>query len=182
MVHIFIIGGMAGSGKTTLGEALKKEVELIGRKPCLMQFAAPLYSYAKNYFSWDGDIKHKPREFLQKFGIEMIKNKLNKPYFLVNRLCEDIEILSEFFDTFIITDARLIDEFLEMKKRYQHVTTIKVIRKNVNNGLTKKEQRHITETELMGYDDFDYIIDNFKIEEIENEVKNIILRGGLINE
>jgi len=41
---------------------------------------------------------------------ELIKNKLGKKTFLLDRTKEDIEILSNFFDTFIITDMRLKDE------------------------------------------------------------------------
>ena len=59
MIKIFVIGGTAGSGKSTLGELLKEELELIGRKPCIMHITNPLYNYAKNYFNWDGNLKIK---------------------------------------------------------------------------------------------------------------------------
>ena len=71
-----------------------------------MQITSPLYHYAEDYFEWDSRQDEKPREFLQKFGIEILKEKLHKDTFLINRLEEDIEILSNFFDCFIITDAR----------------------------------------------------------------------------
>ena len=125
-MKIFIIGGKAKSGKNTFGELLRDNLKEYGYKPCVMQITEPLYSYARNYFEYDIEKDEKPREFLQKMGIEIIREKLNKPNFLLNRLKEDIEILSNFFDTFIITDARLINEFTNLKKTYTNVTTIKI--------------------------------------------------------
>ena len=46
---------------------------------------------------------------------------------------EDIEILSNFFDTFIITDARLIHEFESIKNKYNDVITIKIERYDYDN-------------------------------------------------
>ena len=179
MINIFVIGGTAGSGKSTLGELLKEELELIGRKPCIMHITDPLYNYAKSCFNWDGDLKNKPREFLQEFGIDIIKNKLNKPNFLLNRLYEDIEILSNYFDTFIITDARLKSEFCSIKKKYNNVITIKVIRDNYDNGLTNKEKNHITEKDLENYNDFDYIIKDASLNSLKNKAKEIVSLGGV---
>lgn len=179
MINIFVIGGTAGSGKSTLGKFLKEELEFIGRKPCIMHITDPLYNYAKNYFNWDGNLKNKPREFLQKFGIDIIKNKLNKPDFLLNRLYEDIEILSNYFDTFIITDARLINEFCNIKKKYNKVTTIKVIRDDYDNGLTVKEKNHITEKDLENYNNFDYIIKDVSLNSLKREAKKIVSIGGV---
>ena len=91
-MKIFIIGGKAKSGKTTFGELLRDNLKEYGYKPCVMQITEPLYSYARNYFEYDIEKDEKPREFLQKMGIEIIREKLNKPNFLLNRLKEDIEI------------------------------------------------------------------------------------------
>lgn len=177
-MNIYVIGGKAGSGKSILGKYLKKELELMNHKVIIMQITAPLYFYAKTYFSWNGDMNNKPRCLLQNLGIDIIRNKLNKPHFLLKRLYEDIEILSNYFDTFIITDARLIDEFTSIQKKYQNVTTIKVIRNNYDNNLSEKEKQHITETEIMDYNKFDYIIENKSLDIIKKEAKIIAYKGG----
>ncbi len=88
-MKIFIIGGCARSGKSTFGNLLKEELKDYGYKPCVMQITNPLYSYAENYFNYDPNKDQKPREFLQKMGIEIIKEKLGKKDFLLNRLYED---------------------------------------------------------------------------------------------
>ena len=173
-MKIFVIGGVARSGKSTLGNLLKEELKDYGYKPCVMQITNPLYSYARNYFNYDPNKDQKPREFLQKMGIEIIKEKLGKQDFLLNRLYEDIEILSNFFDVFIITDARLIHEFLSIKAKYDDVVTIKLVRKNFDNKLSEEEKNHITEKEITMYNDFDYVIENKGIESLKDEVLEII--------
>ena len=173
-MRIFVIGGKAGVGKNTFGDILYKELDKYGYKPCIMHITAPLYNYAKNYFHWDGNEEKKPRAFLQKMGIEIIKEKLGKKDFLLNRLFEDIEILSNFYDTFIITDTRLVHEFEAIKEKYDNVITIKISRKNYDNHLTEEEASHITEKEIDMYQSFDYEIENHSIEELELAAKEIV--------
>lgn len=175
-MKIFVIGGKARSGKNTFGNYLKEELKTYGYKPCVMHITEPLYSYARNYFNWREEENNKPREFLQKMGIEIIQNKLNKKTFLLDRLYEDIEILSNFFDTFIITDARLIKEFTSIKEKYDNVVTIKIKRNNYNSNMTKEEKEHITETEIETYNEFDYIIENNKIDDLEAFAKEIVMK------
>ena len=173
-MKIFIIGGCARSGKSTFGNLLKEELKDYGYKPCVMQITNPLYSYAENYFNYDPNRDSKPREFLQKMGIEIIKEKLGKKDFLLNRLYEDIEILSNFFDAFIITDARLIQEFLSITAKYDDVVTIKLVRKDYDNKLTEEEKNHITEKEITMYNDFDYIVYNTGLDSLKEEAMEII--------
>ncbi len=173
-MKIYIIGGKAKSGKNTFGELLRDNLKEYGYKPCVMQITEPLYSYARNYFEYDMEKDEKPREFLQKMGIEIIREKLNKPNFLINRLKEDIEILSNFFDTFIITDARLENEFINLKKTYTNVTTIKIERENYYVELSESEKNHITETEIDKFDDFDYKVINSGYSSLEEQAKEIV--------
>ena len=173
-MKIFVIGGIARSGKTTFGNYLREELKKYGYKPCVMHLTETLYSYAKNYFSWNENSNEKPREFLQKMGIEIIKEKMHKPLFLINRTCDDIEILSNFFDSFIITDARLIMEFEELKKRFDNVITIKINRNNYDNGLTDEEKEHITETEILDYKKFDYEVENNGLDDLRKAACKIV--------
>ena len=173
-MKIYIIGGKAKSGKNTFGELLRDNLKEYRYKPCVMQITEPLYSYARNYFEYDMEKDEKPREFLQKMGIEIIREKLNKPNFLINRLKEDIEILSNFFDTFIITDARLENEFINLKKTYTNVTTIKIERENYYVELSESEKNHITETEIDKFDVFDYKVINSGYSSLEEQAKEIV--------
>ena len=173
-MRIYVIGGRAKSGKNTFGEYLREELKDYGYKPCVMHITEPLYSYARTYFEWNGREEDKPREFLQKMGIEIIRDKLGKKDFLLNRLYEDIEILSNFFDTFIITDARMIHEFEDISKKYGDVVTIKLERENYDDQLTEEEANHVTEKEVDVYQDYDYVIENRSLEELKMAALEII--------
>ena len=174
IMRIFVIGGSAKAGKNTFGEYLKEELKEYSYKPCVMHITAPLYAYARDYFDWNGNEDAKPREFLQKMGIEIIREKMGWKDFLLNRLYEDIEVLSNFFDTFIIVDARLIHEFEDIKKHYEDVVTIKLERKNYDMELTEEEKNHITEKEILDYNNFDYIIENKSLSELKNSALEIV--------
>lgn len=174
-MKIFVIGGKARSGKNTFGNYLKEELKNYGYNPCVMRITEPLYSYANKYFEWRVEENNKPREFLQKMGIEIIQKKLNKKNFLLNRLYEDIEILSNFFDAFIITDARLINEFTSIKEKYSKVITIKIERDNFNSNMTAEQKEHITEKEIETYNEFNYIVENKSLNDLKEAAKKIII-------
>lgn len=173
-MKVFIIGGTAKSGKSTFGRYLREELKKYGYNPCVMHLTETLYSYARNYFDWDETTDKKPREFLQKMGIEVIKDKMHKTKFLIDRTCEDIEVLSNFFDVFIITDARLITEFEEFRKRFDDVVAIRLTRTNFDNGLSNEEKNHITETEILDYSNFDYELENNTLEELGRDARRIV--------
>ena len=173
-MKIFVIGGKAKCGKNTFGEYLREHLKDYGYKPCVMHITEPLYSYARNYFDWNGNDQDKPREFLQKMGIEIIQEKLGKKDFLLNRLYEDIEVLENFFDVFIITDARLVHEFESIKKKYGDVVTIKLERNDYNDELKEEERNHITEKEIVSYDEFDYIIENRGLKDLNNSALEVV--------
>lgn len=172
-MRIYVIGGKAESGKNTLGDLLKEELKEYGYNPCTIRITEPLYNYASRYFEWDEKSDEKPREFLQQMGIEIIKEKLGKKEFLLNRLYEDIEILSNFFNTFIITDARLVEEFEKIKEKYGDVVTIKIERKH-DNTLSESQKNHITENDLNNYKNFDYIIENKNVDDLRKLAVEII--------
>lgn len=172
-MKIYVIAGKAKCGKTTFGNCLREELKKKGLNPCVARITSPLYSYAADYFDWDPKSDEKPREFLQKMGTDIIKEKLGKKTFLLDRLREDIEILQEFFDTFIITDARFPEEIEYFKDKYNDVKTIKLIRKDYDDNLTDEQKMHITETAMDNYDDFDYFVENESIESLENTAKFI---------
>lgn len=173
-MKLYIIAGKAKSGKTTFGNCLREELKAVGYNPTVTQITFPLYGYAENYFDWDSRSGVKPREFLQKMGTDIIKEKLGKKTFLLDRLSEDIEILDEFFDTFIITDVRFKEEIEYFKNKGFDITTIKLVRNNYDDELTEEQKDHITEKALDDYDDFDYIVENESIESLKNTAKFIV--------
>lgn len=172
-MKIYLILGKAKSGKTTFANSLREELKNYKLKPCVMQITSPIYHYAEDYFEWDSRKDEKPREFLQKFGIELLREKLNKKTFLLDRCNEDIEILTEFFDTFIISDARFIDEIKYFKKKFEDVVVIKLDRFNYKSDLTKEQREHITEKEVDLVEDYDYLVENETLADLKKYAKEI---------
>ena len=173
-MKIYLLAGKAGSGKDLMGRYMKTQYDFAGHNACILHITTPLYEYARNYFSWNGNMAEKPREFLQEMGIEVIQKQLGKKYFLLDRLCEDVDILKNFFDVFIITDGRLLFEFEELKRRFPSIKIIHVIRDNYENELTEQEKQHVTETEMDDYTDYDYIVRNTSKERLYSEADKIM--------
>ena len=139
-IKIFILSGKARSGKGLTAKIIE---EYYKEKKCItISFAYYLKDYTKRIIDWDGNENTKPRSFLQNLGIELIKNKIDDKL-LINRILQDIEVFSYFYDIIIISDARLVDEISSIKEKYPESISIKINRKDLDNGLSNKEKSHI---------------------------------------
>jgi len=169
---IYVLSGKAKSGKDVVSKII---TDYHKDKKCIsLSYSYYLKDYIKRITGWSGSEEDKPRELLQQLGIELIKNKINDRLF-INRLLEDIEVFSYFYDVIIITDARLVEEVELPKQKLQNVVTIRINRDNIDNNLTLEQKAHLTETALDNYSNFDYIIDNNKtFEDLEKEVLKIM--------
>ena len=177
-MQIIMICGKARSGKDTLADYLIKGIE--NKKVCRIQISQYIKYYAMKYFGWDGKDETKPRDLFNKLGTEIIRNKID-PNFHINRLVEDIEVLSYFYDTFIVSDVRFPIEIEKVKEKYNNVVTIKVQRDS--NELTESQKKEVSETALDNYTDYDYFIDNNgTLEELESKAKAILKKIGEVNE
>jgi len=164
---IFIISGKARSGKNEISNIIEKSYS---NKKCItISFGHYIKDYAKRVSNWDGKEETKPRELLQQLGIELIKNKIDNKLF-INRILQDIAVFSYFYDIIIVNDARLIDEIEILKQNYPNSTSIRVIRNNYDNKLSDEEKKHLTETNLDNYKNFDYIVEN------DNNLENKIIK------
>lgn len=173
-MELYLIAGRAGSGKDTLATFMKEHLEQEGKNVCILRLANPLYEMAEHYFGYPNPRKEKPRSFLQTLGIEIIKEKLGKEWFLVDRLSEDISILDSFFDVGIISDARLVEEMEELKRRYPKLIRILIQNEKCNTSLTDQEKTHRTEIEAEQYSDYDEIVQNTTLEELKISAKQIV--------
>ncbi len=173
-MKVYLIGGKARNGKDTLALYMKEAYEKMGKKTCIMHLSNYIKHFAIDYFNWDGKEETKPRSLLQKIGTEIIREKMNKPLFFIQRVKEDIEVLANFYDIIIIADIRLPLEFDELKSSYPEAIKIHITRPKLVTDLTKEEAKHITEKALDDYDDYDYKIINETLEKLENDALTII--------
>ena len=75
-------------------------------------------------------------------------------------MIEDIIVMSYFFDVIVISDARLIEELEIPREKLENVKIINIKRPNFDNGLTKEQQKSLTESALDNYTNYDYSIIN----------------------
>ena len=165
---IFVLSGKAKSGKNLIADKIENYYK---NKRCIqISYAFYLKNYVKNIYGWSGSEEDKPRELLQKIGIDLIKNKIDSNL-LIRRVCEDIKVYSYFYDIIIITDARLKDEIETPKRLFNNVVTIRIDSIYYDKKMTIEQMNHITETNLDNYNKFDYVINDFdKLEEILSKI------------
>lgn len=173
-MKIFVICGKARAGKDTFCSLIRSYYKEQNIKTINLQFSSYIKEYAKKIANWDGDDTDKPRELLQELGTEVIRKKID-PLFFVKRIIGDIKVYSNYFDVITISDARAKVELDLIKENFDNVCIIKVVRPNFDNGLTKKQQQHFTETDLDDYEKFDYtIINDGTIEDLKKKFEDLM--------
>lgn len=170
---IYIIGGKAKHGKDTFSAFLKEVYEENGKKIIVTQLSKYIKYYAREMTGWDLSEETKPREFLQQLGTSVIRQKLNKADLFINRMIDDIEIFSYFYDAIVISDVRLKKEIYDLKNAYPSLKVIHINRPNFDNGLTEEQKNHPTEKDLDDYDGYDDEIINTTLEELNESAKKI---------
>lgn len=156
---IYIFAGKARSGKDTSADYIKQYYENNGKSVVTLQYSTYLKEYAKKITNWSGSDQDKPRQLLIELGTDLIRGKIDK-YLFVNRMIEDIIVMSYFFDVIIISDARLIEELEIPREKLENVKIINIKRPNFDNGLTKEQKNSLTESALDNYTNYDYSIVN----------------------
>lgn len=173
-MKIYLIGGKARNGKDTFGKMFRDHYQLLGKKVCVMHLSNYIKHFAIDYFDWDGKDDTKPRSLLQQLGTDIIREKMNKKYFFVNRLLEDMEVLDNFFDVCLVTDIRFPLEYDEIKKVHPDATKILITRPDYITELTEKQKKHVTETALDNYTDYDYKVINRNLTDLKLDADKII--------
>ena len=169
---IVIFSGKARSGKDTAMNIIREKYEKDNKKVINLQFSSYIKEYAKRISNWDGTDETKPRELLQELGTDIIRNKIDK-YFFINRIIDDIKVYSYFFDIIMISDARFPEEIDAVKKQFKNTISIHINRPN-NDTLTDRQKVHITETALDNYSNYDYIVNNDgTIEDLECKLDSL---------
>ena len=171
-MKIYIISGKARHGKDTTAMFIKKAYS--DKKVINLAYGNYIKEFAMKISDWDGSDETKPRELLQTLGTDIIRNKIDKDFF-VKRLCDDIKVYMNFFDIITISDARFVNEIDVPKKLFDNVITIKVVRGNFETDLTNMQQMHASEVSLDNYNDYDFVIENDgTLSDLENKVLEVV--------
>lgn len=173
-IKVIIISGKARVGKDTTAGYIKEYYDNEGVKSINLSFASYLKEYAKKISDWDGSDENKPRELLQKLGTSIIREQIDKEFF-IKRIIGDIKVYSYFFDVVTISDARFPEEIDKIRENFNNVISINVIRTNFDNELTLDQSKHYTEVALDGYNKYDYeLLNDGTLKDLNNKVINLM--------
>lgn len=170
---IYIMCGKAKHGKDTFSAFLKKVYEKNDKKIIVTQLSKYIKYYAREMTGWDLSEETKPRELLQQLGTGVIREYLKKEDLFINRMIEDIEVFSCFYDAIIISDVRLKKEINDLRKVFPDLICVHVNRPNFDNGLTPEQKNHKTEIDLDDFTDFDVEIENTTLELLEESANKL---------
>ena len=175
MERLFVLAGKARSGKDTTADYMEKHYK--NKKIIRLMYGAWVKEYARMLSSWNGSEEDKPRELLQKIAIE--SREVN-PNYTIKRMEEDINILKDYADILIITDARMPEEVLMPKEKFNETVTIKLERPNFGSPLSASQQKSLTEVALDNFDSYDYVlINDGSLDDLERKIINLIESEGL---
>ena len=171
---IFIVSGKANAGKDTTCDLINNYVKVKDLKSVNLQFSSYIKMYAKTISGWDGEESTKPRTLLQELGTDIIRKNIDNMFF-IKRIIGDIKVYSYYCDVITISDARMPEEIENIYNSFDNVIRVNITRPNFESKLNNKEKKHITETALDGYTNYDYVLENDgTIEELNEKVKKLV--------
>lgn len=173
-MKIYLVAGKSGSGKGEVARIIKDYYNSKGKKAIITEYSKYLKMYANEILGWNGE-NPKPRKFLQDLGVT-IKDNMDNPNMLINRMLDDLKIYALYYDVVIISDVRYPAEIEEMKKQYDNVYAMYVVNQFGKSPLSLEEQTHITETALETFSNFDVTITNDNLNVLDNRVTEFIER------
>lgn len=174
---IITVSGAAGSGKDTIGMLIKDNLERRGYKAAKGANADFLKYVCRSVFNWGGVKDKQGRTLLQKTG-ERVRE--NSPDYWVSVLEDMVSNVLFDFSYFIVTDARYPNEIDYWVQKGYKVITIKIDRPDYENGLTKEQKEHESETALNDWK-FDYIFTNDNFSRSDFKVNELLDNMGVKN-
>ena len=180
MNNTIIISGKAGSGKDTVAQLMKEELEKHGKRVLIIHYGDAVKWVLRDYFNWDGQKDIIGRTLLQRVGTDVVRAKF--PNFwtgIVVGLLQCFEPYSDF-DIALVPDARFPNEIDIALQNLENCIAVRVQRTNadgsewINPNLTEDQRKHPSETSLDCYA-FDYIIHNDEDIELLKESAHTLL-------
>ena len=165
MNNTILISGKAGSGKDTVAQFMKEELEKHGKKVLIIKYGDAVKWVLRDYFNWDGQKDIVGRTLLQRIGTDVVRAK-HPNYWtaIVVGLLQCFEPYNDF-DIALVPDARFPNEVDIALQELQNCVAVRVERRNedgsewINTALTEEQRQHPSETSLDHYA-FDYVIHN----------------------
>ena len=145
-MRVIPISGKARHGKDTCAEMLNEYLTDHGYRVLITHYGDLVKYVCKNFFDWDGKKDDKGRALLQYVGTDVVRSKVTDYwcYFIVDML----NFFGSEWDFVLIPDTRFPNEIECLRNNGFFTTHLRVVRPDFDNGLTKKQNAHISETAL----------------------------------
>lgn len=168
--------GKARNGKDTFAQYLKEKLEEKGKKVLVVRYADYLKFVLEKYYGWNGKKDEEGRTLLQHIGTDVCRK--NNPNIWVNVVVELVKGLGDSIEYVLIPDARFENEIDCWYKEEFEVVSVRVVRLNedgseFDNGLTKEQKEHPSETSLDDYNPY-YIVEARNLEELQESAEAIL--------
>ena len=168
--------GKARNGKDTFAQYLKEKLEEKGKKVLVIRYADYLKFVLEKYYGWNGKKDEEGRTLLQHIGTDVCRK--NNPNTWVNVVVELVKGLGDSIEYVLIPDARFENEIGCWYKEEFEVVSVRVVRLNedgseFDNGLTKEQKEHPSETSLDDYNPY-YIVEARNLEELQESAEAIL--------
>ena len=186
MDRTILISGKAGSGKDTVAQFMKEELEKHGKRVIVIHYGDAVKWVLRDFFNWDGKKDTVGRTLLQHIGTDVVRTQF--PNFwtgIVVGLLKSFEPYSDF-DIALVPDARFPNEVNIALENLQNCVAVRVNRRNadgsewINPNLTEEQRNHPSETSLDCFA-FDYVIHNDEgLNTLEESAKTVLTDLNLI--
>lgn len=182
-MEILILSGKSGSGKDTLANIMREKLETAGCKCITLHYADLVKYYAKQYYNWNEIKDEAGRSLLQNIGTEKVRTKY--PDYWATAIGQFLAAIPNDFDCAFIPDARFPNEIEVVQNYNPNALTIRIERYEnnesyVNPIFTKEQLMHSSEISLDNYGYFNYIVENYSLEELNQSAETILADIGLL--
>lgn len=188
-MKILAISGKSASGKDTIARMMREKLEANDMRCITIHYADLVKFFAKEFYGWDGNKDIAGRHLLQTLGTNKVRaNDVDYWVECVARFLAAINPSNDF-DCAFIPDVRFPNEIEVLKKYNKDVITIRINRMRSEDGrpyynpsFTIEQLKHPSETSLDNYNEFDYIVQNWSLNELEESADFILSDIGLTKE
>ena len=156
-MRIVLISGKARSGKDVTAKIIKEYLLKAGKRVLIIHYADFLKEFCRINYGYRGIKDAADRYILQHVGTDIVRK--NNPDTWVNIMVELLKGVRTEFDFVLIPDVRFENEIDVIKRNFDDVFCLDIVRDNFDNGLTTSQKLHPSEMGLPECD-FDKIIYN----------------------
>lgn len=167
------ISGKAESGKTTLANILKKELEERHKRVLLINYGDFVKFIATQYYNWNGEKDEKGRALLQHIGTEQGRMMVDENIW-VDMVINTVAVADRDYDVAIVADCRFPNEFSRWADKGKEILKIRIERPEYQNKLTQEQNQHASETSMDNYRDWDlFVCNDGTYENLEEKAKTL---------